>query len=62
MTLPEYPVPADAGVLWLPPHAGGENFEGIQPKFVFRLDVAGKTEEEMLASFTQSTATTSVWL
>lgn len=31
----------------------GKNFEGIQPKFVFRLDVAGKTEEEMLASFTQ---------
>lgn len=31
----------------------GKNFEGIQSKFVFRLDVAGKTEEEMLASFTQ---------
>ena len=31
----------------------GKNFEGIQPKFVFRLDVAGKTEEEMMASFAQ---------
>ena len=31
----------------------GKNFEGIQPKFVFRLDIAGKTEEELLASFTQ---------
>lgn len=31
----------------------GKNFEGIQPRFVFRLNVAGKTEEEMLASFTQ---------
>lgn len=31
----------------------GKNFEGIQPKFVFRMNVAGKTEEEMLASFTQ---------
>lgn len=31
----------------------GKNFEGIQPKFVFRMDVEGKTEEEMMASFTQ---------
>lgn len=31
----------------------GKNFEGIQPKFVFRMNVEGKTEEEMLASFTQ---------
>lgn len=31
----------------------GKNFEGIQPKFVFRLNVEGKTEDEMLASFTQ---------
>lgn len=31
----------------------GKNFEGIQPKFVFRLNVAGKTADELLASFTQ---------
>lgn len=31
----------------------GKNFEGIQPKFVFRLNVEGRTEEEMLASFHQ---------
>lgn len=31
----------------------GKNFEGIQPKFVFRLNVEGKTEEELMASFTQ---------
>ena len=31
----------------------GKNFEGAQPKFVFRLDVEGKTEEELMASFTQ---------
>ena len=31
----------------------GKNFEGIQPRFVFRLNVEGKTEEELLASFTQ---------
>ena len=51
--LPEYPVSGNAGVFWLPADAGGKNFEGIQPKFVFRMNVAGKTEEEMLASFTQ---------
>lgn len=33
----------------------GKNFEGIQPKFVFRLNVEGKTEEELMASFTQKT-------
>lgn len=32
----------------------GKNFEGIQPRFVMHLDVEGKTEEEVLASFTQS--------
>ena len=32
----------------------GKNFEGIQPRFVMHLDVEGKTEEEILASFTQS--------
>lgn len=31
----------------------GKNFEGAQPKFVFRLNVEGKTEEELLASFAQ---------
>ena len=31
----------------------GKNFEGINPRFVFRLNVEGKTEEELLASFTQ---------
>lgn len=31
------------------------NFEGIQPRFVFRLDVAGKSEEEVMARFEQKT-------
>ncbi len=31
----------------------GKNFEGINPRYVFRLNVEGKTEEELLASFTQ---------
>ena len=31
------------------------NFEGIQPRFVFRLDVEGKTEEEIMAGFEQKT-------
>lgn len=34
--------------------SAGKNFEGIQPRFVMHLDVEGKTEEEVLASFTQS--------
>ncbi len=29
------------------------NFEGIQPRFVFRLDIAGKTEEEVMMGFHQ---------
>lgn len=29
----------------------GKNFEGIQPKFVFRLNVEGKTEEEVFSIF-----------
>jgi len=33
--------------------SGGKNFEAIQPKFVFRLDVEGKTEEEIQAGFHQ---------
>ena len=32
----------------------GKNFEGAQPRFVMHLDVQGKTEEEVIASFTQS--------
>ena len=34
---------------------GGKNFEAIQPRYVFRLNVEGKTEEELLAAFTQKT-------
>ena len=34
---------------------GGKNFEGIQPNFVFRLGIKGKTEDELLASFHQKT-------
>jgi len=33
----------------------GKNFEGMQPAYVFRLDVKGKTEEELMASFHQKT-------
>lgn len=33
----------------------GKNFEGIQPRFVFRLFLNGRSEEELLASFTQKT-------
>jgi len=29
----------------------GKNFEGIQPRYVFRLRVGGRTEEELMASF-----------
>ncbi len=32
---------------------GGKNFEAIQPKYVFRLNVEGKTEEEIQAGFHQ---------
>ena len=32
---------------------GGENFEAIQPRYVFRLNVEGKTEDELLAGFHQ---------
>ena len=34
---------------------GGKNFEAVQPKYVFRLDVEGKTEEELMAAFHQKT-------
>jgi peptidoglycan pentaglycine glycine transferase (the first glycine) len=30
---------------------GLKNYEGIQPRFVFRLDLRGKTEDEVLADF-----------
>ncbi|NLV36082.1 MAG: peptidoglycan bridge formation glycyltransferase FemA/FemB family protein [Clostridiaceae bacterium] len=30
---------------------GLENYEGIQPRFVFRLDLRGKTEDELLMDF-----------
>ena len=32
---------------------GGKNFEAIQPRYVFRLNVEGKTEAELLANFHQ---------
>jgi lipid II:glycine glycyltransferase (peptidoglycan interpeptide bridge formation enzyme) len=32
---------------------GGKNFEGVQPRFVFRLDIQGKTPEEVFAGFHQ---------
>ncbi|MDD3165694.1 MAG: peptidoglycan bridge formation glycyltransferase FemA/FemB family protein [Oscillospiraceae bacterium] len=32
---------------------GGKNFEAIQPKYVFRLNIAGKNEDEVLAGFHQ---------
>ena len=32
---------------------GGKNFEAIQPRYVFRLDVDGKTEEEVQVGFHQ---------
>ncbi|OJU14440.1 MAG: methicillin resistance protein [Clostridiales bacterium 43-6] len=33
----------------------GKNFEGIQPRFVFRLEIKDKTEEEVLAMFHSKT-------
>ncbi len=33
----------------------GKNFSGIQPRFVFRLDIEGKDEEELMASFHSKT-------
>lgn len=33
----------------------GKNFSGIQPRFVFRLNVEGKSEDEVLASFQSKT-------
>ena len=34
-------------------HTDGKNFEAIQPKFVFRLYLNGRNEEEVMASFHQ---------
>ncbi|MDL2288960.1 peptidoglycan bridge formation glycyltransferase FemA/FemB family protein [Oscillospiraceae bacterium OttesenSCG-928-F05] len=34
---------------------GAANFEGVQPRFVFRLNIEGKTEEEVLAGFSSKT-------
>ena len=34
---------------------GGKNFEAIQPRYVFRLNIEGKTEEEVMAQFHQKT-------
>lgn len=36
-------------------NAGGKNFEGIQPNYVFRLNIKDKTEEELLAAFHEKT-------
>ena len=36
-------------------HDAGKNFEGIQPRYVFRNNIGGMTEEEVLASFGQKT-------
>jgi len=33
----------------------GLNFEGIQPRFVFRLNIEGRSEEEIMAGFEQKT-------
>ena len=35
--------------------SGGEKFEAIQPRYVFRLYLNGRSEEELLASFHQKT-------
>ena len=37
------------------PTGGGAEFDAIQPQYVFRLNVAGKTEEELLMALPQST-------
>ena len=34
---------------------GGKNFETTQPRFVYRMDIKGKTEEEVMANFTSKT-------
>jgi len=39
----------------------GLGFEGVQPRFVFRLPLEGRTPEELMASFHHKTGTTSGW-
>ena len=34
---------------------GGKNFETTQPRFVYRMDIKGKTEDEVMANFTSKT-------
>ena len=34
---------------------GSKNFEGVQPRYVFRIDMAGRGEDELMASFQQKT-------
>lgn len=34
---------------------GGKNFESIQPRFVFRLNIEGKSEEQVMAGFHSKT-------
>ena len=46
---------ADMAALGFEREADSLNFEGIQPRFVFRLNVEGKTEEEVMAGFEQKT-------
>jgi lipid II:glycine glycyltransferase (peptidoglycan interpeptide bridge formation enzyme) len=36
-------------------HFGSKNFEGVQPNYVFRLNVRDKTEDELLAAFHSKT-------
>ncbi len=43
----------DAEELRLPGQGGRQNFEAIQPRYVFRLNIAGKTEDEIMAGFHQ---------
>jgi lipid II:glycine glycyltransferase (peptidoglycan interpeptide bridge formation enzyme) len=33
----------------------GKNFEGVQPRYVFRIDMQGRGEDEIMASFSQKT-------
>ncbi len=36
-------------------HDGGKNFDEIQPRFVFRLNIEGKTQDEIFAGFSSKT-------
>lgn len=37
------------------PQSAGKNFEGFQPRYVFRLDIQGKSEDEVFALFHSKT-------